>query len=186
LLPLHLSSPNRADAFQARQCSIKVQVDRLNCANCLAVNSDRQSLIPCRKLPMRPDEFEHAYVVRLVTDYLVNEDGCCRMKRSTRSFYCDGCPPLHVKRTSCSHGYRLRQLIFYTRPSAVSWSKKVECIQRVITQKERCHVPARIQKGGCVDQLAAADCIALQSTGGCRLNSEYARKLCPVTCGFCN
>ncbi|CAL8088131.1 unnamed protein product [Calicophoron daubneyi] len=186
LSPFHLSSPDRANALQSQQCSIRVRVDQVNCANCLAGQSDRQSLVPCRKLPMRPDEFEHVYVVQLITEYMVNVDGCCVIKRSVRSFYCDGCPPLHVSRTPCLYGYRLRQLIFYTRPSGIPWRKSTGCIRRVITQKERCHIPARIGQDGCVDQLTATDCIALRDTGGCRLDSEYARKLCPSTCGFCN
>ncbi|KAF8567424.1 von Willebrand factor type A domain protein [Paragonimus westermani] len=167
------------------RCEVRVKHDYLRCAGCLAEHSDRQTITACKLSPGGPDEIHPTAKLTVITEYMVNIQGCCRVQRSERTFFCGGCPPTHVEISPCHHGQRFRHIIFFTRPSTGIHKPETGCIRRIITRKEECNPSPHVHQGKCFDQLTSMDCRSFQLSGGCKVNSEHARKLCQKTCGFC-
>ncbi|KAG5443902.1 hypothetical protein CSKR_202890, partial [Clonorchis sinensis] len=168
-------------AANGEHCVFDVDHEKASCSNCLASQSDRQSITACIPVLHGSDQAK----IKLITEYMVNIHGCCRVRRAERSFYCDGCPPIEVETSPCFNGQRLRHIIFYTRPTVIHAKHPSDCIRRVITRKEHCIPVPHSHPSNCFDQLSTVDCHSLLSTGQCDENSKVARKLCAKTCGFC-
>ncbi|CAI2738138.1 unnamed protein product [Dicrocoelium dendriticum] len=169
------------------RCISTTHHEQIKCGGCLAGDSDRQLITTCKYLPTGPGDTEPVAKMRLITEYMVNEGGCCRLRRSIRTFHCDGCPPIRIARTACSQGYRLRHLFFFTRTVQPMHHSVARCVRRSITRKERCTpTPHTLQDERCFDQLTTADCKLLHSSGECEKPTEYTRKLCKRTCRLCS
>ncbi|THD26309.1 hypothetical protein D915_002931 [Fasciola hepatica] len=172
--------------MQSQRCAISVQNEMVQCGGCLASESDRKTVLPCRRMPLHQDDSEVMYQLKVITEYMVNDHGCCHVRRSERVFHCDGCPDLQIRTSQCAYGQRLRHFLFFTRPATNYHNQNAPCITHTITRRESCGPELPTAQDGCMDQLTQTDCLGLRKIGGCKPNSHYARQLCARTCGFCH
>ncbi|KAF6774985.1 hypothetical protein AHF37_07351 [Paragonimus kellicotti] len=84
-----------------QRCELRVKHDHLPCAGCLAEQSDRQTVTACKLSPGGPDEIQSTAKLTVITEYMVNIQGCCRVQRSERTFFCGDCPPTHIEISPC-------------------------------------------------------------------------------------
>ncbi|KAH9281574.1 hypothetical protein ECG_05506 [Echinococcus granulosus] len=174
------SNPNK--------CKLKVSKKALSCKDCMfegAHSIERSSVSSCKKR----GNGTHRQVLR--TEYVVNEDGCCKIRRSLRSFPCVGCPAPRVSLSKCLGGWQLRTIIFFTRPTTGKFSDEGKgipssaCFRHVISTKERCIVTETNRKSGCTDLLGSRECREFKDGDLCLGNPEIARKLCARQCNLC-
>ncbi|VDP90304.1 unnamed protein product [Echinostoma caproni] len=129
--------PNSIKIYKPR-CAISVQNELLPCNGCLASESDRKTVLPCRRRAPHPTDSEPVYQLKVITEYMVNEHGCCHVRRSERVFPCDGCPKMLIGTGPCTHGHRLRYFLFFTRPLTAIHNPETKCIPHTVTRKEPC------------------------------------------------
>ncbi|KAA3678695.1 uncharacterized protein DEA37_0010304, partial [Paragonimus westermani] len=136
------------------RCEVRVKHDYLRCAGCLAEHSDRKMITACKLSPGEPDEIHPTAKLTVITEFMVNIQGCCRVQsqsltslyRSERTFFCGGCPPTRIEISPCHHGQRFRHIIFFTRPSAGIHKPETGCIRRIITRKEECNPSPHVHR----------------------------------------
>lgn len=58
--------------------------------------------------------------------------------RVIRSFNCEDCPKPIINKTPCNNGFRIRLMIFFTRPWRKNLQTSNKCIKRVFKQIENC------------------------------------------------
>ncbi|CAH8874187.1 unnamed protein product [Trichobilharzia szidati] len=170
--------PSNIDGKPQIKCSVQTKNYKFRCGNCLAAYSDKHSLSPCKRVASS----SVPYQINLTTEYVINEGGCCKTRRTQRQFNCANCPPLKVKRTSCYNGQRLKHIMFFIRPWVSSSVQPNECIRKIITRREKCTADYHTSEGECRDILSHKDCKVIKQSGGCQISSYEARNLCAKTC----
>ncbi|KAH8867000.1 von Willebrand factor type A domain-containing [Schistosoma japonicum] len=181
-----ITLPLKHNGKHQTECSLQTKNYKFDCGNCLAAYRDKYTLSSCRKSQIKLPQVKSTYQLTLITEYVVSENGCCRTKRTERIFNCENCPSPRIKLSPCYNQQRLKHIIFYTRPWVTSSIKPNECIQRIITKREKCSVDHHLTKDRCRDSLTYKDCGVFKQSRKCILKSEEARSLCAKTCGFCN
>ncbi|CAH8586237.1 unnamed protein product [Schistosoma turkestanicum] len=181
-----ITIPSKINGKPQFKCSIQTKNYKFECGKCLAAYRDKYSITSCKKLTVESTPMKSVYQLNLITEYVVDENGCCRTKRTERRFNCVNCPSPRIKLSPCYNKQRLKHIIFYTRPWVTSSLKPSECIQQIITKRERCSIDHQFPKDECRDSLTLMDCGVFKQSRKCHLNSEEARSLCAKTCGFCD
>ncbi|VDM16626.1 unnamed protein product [Hydatigera taeniaeformis] len=107
------------NSSNSKKCQLKFTKQALSCKGCMfegAHSIERNSVSPCKRLP----NGTHRLVLR--TEYVVSEDGCCKIRKSLRSFPCVGCPKPRVSLSKCLGGWQLKITTFFTRPTTGKFS----------------------------------------------------------------
>ncbi|KAM7536384.1 hypothetical protein Aperf_G00000083322 [Anoplocephala perfoliata] len=177
---IHSSNPTK--------CDLKLSKKELSCQGCMFESGhsiERSSISRCKKLQ------DGKYRLILRTEYVVSENGCCKIRKSYRSFPCLGCAEPKVGYSECLDGWQMRAVVFFTRPSTGKFSgedKKIPpsaCFKHVISTKERCFTTTIDPKSNCSDLLGLRECQEFKSNGQCFGEPEMAQKLCAKQCNIC-
>ncbi|BHF74423.1 hypothetical protein SprV_0501750900 [Sparganum proliferum] len=122
-------------------CRFKVRKQELDCHGCTFADgegAERQSISACQLTA------NNKFRLAVRKEYMVNNSGCCEIRRSYRLFPCKGCPKAHSTTSKCVDNFRLRRIVFYTRPSTGKFSNDKHpipaplCLRHVIVEKESC------------------------------------------------
>ncbi|VDQ02490.1 unnamed protein product [Trichobilharzia regenti] len=71
--------PSNIDGKPQIKCSVQTKNYKFRCGNCLAAYSDKYSISPCKRVASS----SVPYQLSLTTEYVVNEGGCCKTRRSS-------------------------------------------------------------------------------------------------------
>nr|VZI11113.1 unnamed protein product [Spirometra erinaceieuropaei] len=169
-------------------CRFKVQKQELDCQGCTFADgegAERQSISACQLTA------SNKFRLAVRKEYMVNNSGCCEIRRSYRLFPCKGCPKAHSTTSKCVDNFRLRRIVFYTRPSTGKFRDDKHpipaslCLRHVIVEKESCIQQLEESKADCTDLIGRAGCEEFKHLNHCTTRPHAARVLCAKACGLC-
>ncbi|BHF74425.1 hypothetical protein SprV_0501751100 [Sparganum proliferum] len=168
-------------------CRFKLRKQELDCHGCTFADgegAERQSISACQLTA------NNKFRLAVRKEYMVNNSGCCEIRRSYRLFPCKGCPKAHSTTSKCVDNFRLRRIVFYTRPSTGKFSDDKHpipaslCLRHVIVEKESC-IQQLEETKDCTDLIGRAGCEEFKHLNHCTTRPHAARVLCAKACGLC-
>uniref|UniRef100_A0A158QEB2 VWFA domain-containing protein n=1 Tax=Hymenolepis diminuta TaxID=6216 RepID=A0A158QEB2_HYMDI len=170
------------------KCNLKISKKEVSCKDCMfddGYSIEHSTISKCKK---RKDG---NYRLFLKTEYAVSVNGCCKLRKSYRSFPCLGCPKPKIGRSNCLGGWQMKTIVFFVRPSTGKFSDETKnippstCFRHIISTKERCVSVKTYHDSNCTNFLGLIECQDFKNEGQCATNTRMALKLCAKQCNMC-
>ncbi|VDN96742.1 unnamed protein product [Rodentolepis nana] len=170
------------------KCNLKISKREVSCKDCMFEDGrsiERSTISKCKRRK------NGNYRLFLKTEYAVSVNGCCKLRKSYRSFPCLGCPKPKIGHSKCLGGWQMRTIIFFVRPSTGKFSDETKnipssaCFRHIISTKERCVSFKTHHNSNCTNLLGLTECQEFKNGGNCASEPRMAWKLCAKQCKMC-